>query len=118
MIERIAESVCQSVAEIPDRSSPDDAPDMMLVTADELHTIVVCALESEAEIAASDQGWRGIDTMPMWEVGIVTDGENVARSQKAESDFGGHYFAVDPEDALEWEPTLWIATPKEDNPDV
>ncbi len=47
--DRIAESICQTIAEIPDRSSPDDDPDMMLVTSDELHTIVVCALENEAE---------------------------------------------------------------------
>lgn len=42
--ERIATRICQSVAEIPDRSSPDDWPEAMLVTADELHTIVMCAL--------------------------------------------------------------------------
>lgn len=46
---RIATSICQSVVEIPDRTSPDDQPDMMLVTADELHTIVICALENEGE---------------------------------------------------------------------
>ncbi|ODU36613.1 MAG: hypothetical protein ABS88_00030 [Sphingopyxis sp. SCN 67-31] len=48
--DKIATSICQTVAEIPDRSSPDDQPDMMLVTADELHTIVTCALENDAEL--------------------------------------------------------------------
>jgi hypothetical protein len=48
-----------------------------------------------------------IETMPMWAVGVVTDGTNAAVAQKAETDFDGHYFAVDPEDALEWEPTHW-----------
>lgn len=105
--DRIATSICQTVAEIPDRSSPDDQPDMMLVTADELITIVLCALENEAEIEPSGGGLLDIETMPMWAVGVVTDGVNAAVSQKAESDFDGHYFAVDPEDALEWEPTHW-----------
>lgn len=49
LCERIATSICRTVAEIPDRSSPDDWPEAMLVTADELNTIVVCALENEAE---------------------------------------------------------------------
>lgn len=56
-------------------------------------------------------GWQPIETLAMWDVAIVTDGENVAKAQKAEADYGGHYFAVDPEDCLEWEPTLWIACP-------
>ena len=47
--DRIATSICRTVAEIPDRSSPDDWPEAMLVTADELHTIVVCALENDSE---------------------------------------------------------------------
>jgi len=56
-------------------------------------------------------GWQPIETLAMWDVAIVTDGENVAKAQKAEADYGGHYFAVDPEDCLEWEPTMWIACP-------
>jgi hypothetical protein len=36
-----------SVAELPDRTSPDDEPDMMLVTAEELKTIL-CIRLSEA----------------------------------------------------------------------
>jgi len=66
-------------------------------------------------LSAPDVGRTGnlalIETMPMWTVGVVTDGERAAVSQKAESDFGGHYFAVDPEDALEWEPTHWSPLP-------
>lgn len=49
LFERIATTICQTVAEIPDRSSPDDWPEAMLVTADELQLIVMIALESEAE---------------------------------------------------------------------
>lgn len=59
-------------------------------------------------------GWRDIETMPLWEVGVVTDGERACISQKAQGDFDEgdeHYFAVDPEDALEWQPTHWIPAP-------
>lgn len=43
----IAEQVVQIVAELPDRTSPDDWPEAMLVTADELRDIV-----SDAVLAA------------------------------------------------------------------
>lgn len=56
-------------------------------------------------------GWRSVAGLPMWWSGIVTDGERVAFAQKAEADFDGYYWAVDPEDALEWEPTHCIAAP-------
>lgn len=36
----IAKAACQRVAELPDRDSPADWPDAMLVTGDELHMIV------------------------------------------------------------------------------
>lgn len=36
----IATSACQRVAELPDRDSPADGPESMLVTGDELHMIV------------------------------------------------------------------------------
>jgi hypothetical protein len=36
----IAEQVCRDVAELPDRTSPEDQPDMMLVTAEELAEII------------------------------------------------------------------------------
>ncbi len=52
-----------------------------------------------------------IETMALWDTGVVTDGERAAVAQKAESDFGGHYFAVEPEDGLEWEPTHWAPFP-------
>lgn len=40
-------SVLSDVAELPDRTSPDDEPDMMLVTAEELK-IILCTRLSEA----------------------------------------------------------------------
>jgi len=36
----LATAIIRDVAELPDRTSPNDQPDMMLVTADELRTIL------------------------------------------------------------------------------
>ena len=36
----LADLICRDVAELPDRTSPDDWPEAMLVTAEELHLIV------------------------------------------------------------------------------
>lgn len=55
--------------------------------------------------------WQPIETCKMWQVAIVTNGDDVAMAQKAEADYGGHYWSIDPEDALEWEPAHWIAPP-------
>lgn len=56
----------------------------------------------EVVMAASDA--------PMWADGIVTDGENVAMAQKAETDHGGHYWAVDGGNGgLDWQPTHFIS---------
>jgi hypothetical protein len=38
--DQFVNSVLNDVAELPDRTSPDDEPDMMLVTADELGRII------------------------------------------------------------------------------
>ncbi|XUM25092.1 hypothetical protein ACRAVF_34055 (plasmid) [Bradyrhizobium oligotrophicum S58] len=45
--DQFVSSVINDVAELPDRTSPDDEPDMMLVTAEELKTIL-CKRLSEA----------------------------------------------------------------------
>ena len=37
----LAQAICLDVAELPDRTSPHDWPDAMLVTADELTEIVI-----------------------------------------------------------------------------
>ncbi len=60
------------------------------------------------ELAVRCEGdWQPIETAPMWVVADVTDGIQVVTAQKAESDFGDHYWAIDPEDGLDWEPTHW-----------
>jgi hypothetical protein len=45
--DRFVNAVLSDVAELPDRTSPEDEPDMMLVTAEELKTIL-CQRLSEA----------------------------------------------------------------------
>lgn len=69
-----------------------------------------------SELQRMGEGWQPIETMPLWEVGVVSNGEEACVSQKAQGDFhegDEHYFAVDPEDALEWEPTHWMPLPSE-----
>lgn len=48
MVERIIERVTRDVAELPDRTSPEDAPLMMLVTGEELEAIIRAALTAAA----------------------------------------------------------------------
>ncbi|WP_455155886.1 hypothetical protein [Sphingomonas zeae] len=64
-----------------------------------------------ADAIRQGEGWQPIETAVLWEVYIVTDGVNAAMSQYAESDHGDRYWAVEPEDALEWVPTHCIGTP-------
>lgn len=46
-VEQVAVTICRNVAELPDRNSPEDWPEAMLVTHDELHSIVIAALGVE-----------------------------------------------------------------------
>jgi hypothetical protein len=45
--ETIVDAIIRDVCELPDRASPDDRPDMLMVTADELHTILIRRLGLE-----------------------------------------------------------------------
>lgn len=45
----LAANICKRVAELPDRSSPDDWPEAMLVTHEELTFIVVDELLTEID---------------------------------------------------------------------
>ncbi|MGJ7497505.1 hypothetical protein ACSFA8_20855 [Variovorax sp. RT4R15] len=40
----VADSICKNVAELPDRNSPEDWPEAMLVTQSELREIVLDAI--------------------------------------------------------------------------
>ncbi len=50
----IARAICREVAELPDRNSPDNWPDAMLVTAPELEVIVIAALAAEPHTATEE----------------------------------------------------------------
>lgn len=63
-IAAIRQRVVQRVAELPDRTSPDDWPEAMLVTADELSTIVTEELDAALARLTSERGWQPIDTAP------------------------------------------------------
>jgi hypothetical protein len=67
--------------------------------------------DTNAGDALREAGWSYVAALPMWSVAVVTDGERVAIAQKAEADFDGYYWAIEPEDALDWEPTHCIALP-------
>ncbi len=51
--DQFVNSVLRDVAELPDRTSPDDEPDMMLVTADELKAILCNRLSETLNSAAT-----------------------------------------------------------------
>ena len=45
--DKIIFNIIRDVAELPDRNSPEDQPDMMLVTMDELRTTLECHIPIE-----------------------------------------------------------------------
>ena len=59
--EALSAEIVQRVAELPDRTSPDDWPDAMLVTAGELAFIIKDALASSP---VEPGGWLPMDSAP------------------------------------------------------
>ncbi len=57
----IARAVCRSVAELGDRNSPADQPDMMLVDTDELFAIVIEAFAENADIIPTEGGRESVE---------------------------------------------------------
>jgi len=55
-VRAIAAAVCQRVAELPDRNSPEDWPEAMLVTGQELIDVVTCELEQAQAAAKGEHG--------------------------------------------------------------
>ncbi|PWB21363.1 hypothetical protein DCO45_02905 [Comamonas sp. JNW] len=49
----MADQICQRVAELPDRDSPADWPEAMLVTPDELRNIILDAINDAAQAVAA-----------------------------------------------------------------
>jgi hypothetical protein len=58
-VRAIAAAVCQRVAELPDRNSPEDWPEAMLVTGQELIDVVTCELE-QAQAAPALEAPPGV----------------------------------------------------------
>lgn len=62
--ECIADQVCLSVAELPDRDSPADWPQAMLVTNDELRNIVLNAINYAAQAVAAQAAPAAVAVPP------------------------------------------------------
>ena len=52
--DKLAAQICRDVAELPDRNSPEDWPEAMLVTHDELQAIVTEALEAAGRVQQAE----------------------------------------------------------------
>jgi hypothetical protein len=63
--ERLADEIVREVCELPDRTSPDDQPDALMVTWQELRTIIIRELEPvlEARDAALREALAEIDRL-------------------------------------------------------
>ncbi|MFE1574185.1 hypothetical protein ACFIQG_20600 [Comamonas odontotermitis] len=62
--ECMADQICQRVAELPDRDSPADWPEAMLVTSDELRNIVLDAINDASQaVAVPDDVASALDRM-------------------------------------------------------
>ena len=67
---QVSAAICQRVSELPDRNSPEDWPEAMLVTADELSMIVADELHNAGAVAAEPTGWMLIER-------ATTEGDDV-----------------------------------------
>ena len=63
--EGLAACIVREVAELPDRTSPEDWPEAMLVTADELTAIIRQAAQS---LRGVPEGWRLVPEVPTKEM--------------------------------------------------
>ncbi|MFT8945972.1 MAG: hypothetical protein ABF876_05245 [Acetobacter aceti] len=61
-VKAIAHHIIRDVAELPGRTSPDDKPDLLLVTADELEGIICAAFDRE-EMGTPIQPCAEVDTV-------------------------------------------------------
>ena len=105
----IATSACQRVAELPDRASPADWPEAMLVTGDELHMIVrEAVIEAQTAPAHPAEGVpKGYRLQPLSEYDAmcafiaVAPQPPVAAWVKPVSELLGHISDVLPDNAFD-----------------
>lgn len=89
----LAARVCREVAELPDRNSPEDWPEAMLVTHDELRAIVLAALRASSPAEPAPQFdhaalYRAMHLASMLAGSVGMS--NVAESQGHSNDLRAH----------------------------
>lgn len=62
--DKLAAQICRDVAELPDRNSPEDWPEAMLVTHDELQAIVTEALSAAGRVQQAGVAPAGFVLVP------------------------------------------------------
>ncbi|WP_295537900.1 ASCH/PUA domain-containing protein [uncultured Pseudacidovorax sp.] len=88
----IGARICRAVAELPDRNSPEDWPEAMLVTHDELLAIVVAEMQDAAPAAVEREALKDwtihrtdpgdwVLTHPWWGIGVFNTDDPSARAR-------------------------------------
>ncbi|SOE37597.1 hypothetical protein [Delftia acidovorans] len=107
-VRAIAAAVCQRVAELPDRNSPEDWPEAMLVTGQELIDVVTCELEQaqaapalEAPAAPAEVGKLDAAAMPAQLSAIAAQAALDAKERHS-------YLPNTSAEAATWRPHFWV----------
>lgn len=83
---RIANLIVREVCELPDRTSPAEAPELLRVTVEELRTIIVDQLEAEREATkAWIQSIREPDAPPLYLVDRLGNAWIIAKQPELQS---------------------------------
>jgi hypothetical protein len=121
-IDKFADAVVLRVCELPDRTSPEDWPEALLVTSKELHFILVdqltaddfdglTRLTAQAVSPASTEGWKPISDYPKDSLRRLTWSEGCGRCV-AFIDATGAWWPVPAHEPLEHAPTFWAELPE------
>jgi len=60
----VASRVLQRILDFDDRNSPEDQPDMLLVTGEELTALIVEEIDRAGQLTPAAQGWRTMESAP------------------------------------------------------